>query len=764
MEVLKLENLSKYYTSENSVVVGLTGINLSFSIGEFVALTGESGSGKSTLAHVLGGILPYESGELYIYGQPTSHYDAFDRANYRRDLISFISQSYGILAGNTVSENVESALLLSGVEMEEARLRTDDILKEVELSEFKNRKAGKLSSGQKQRLSIARALAKPSKILIADEPTGNLDRENSDKVIKLLKRASKDRLVILITHEFEEARAAATRHIVLSDGAVVTDARGESEYIPQTDKEKITVTSQANTDNKKRSLAPYVFRLTAKSRPVFTAMLCLLLAVTAFITFVFLGTFITALDPAPTKIYNSDAFANGSPERLVMMKSDSSAFTEADYDIILGKKYVESIERFGYANDLIYYYQKETDHDVHNEIVVGPNYHPKDNPDDFSERQIVEFFEKDEKFIRTVPVVKGDFISSGKAPSGVYEVVSADSAHSIGDVITVYVRDKTHWGADAHIKLLFTVVGKTDTGNGLYFSESFASALSIEKNIYYSYGSLRPRLRKYVFLPYNEAIFFEDAESYIVNGNGFVFPNDKVTGNISLGERIHILDTAGERLEIVCSKKYEATCPALIILSDESFNTVTDLTPQNQISIYIKDYAYTDRVVDSLNSEGYIVISPFRLGASETDSELSTERTVTLVVCALALIIAIALQSILLKVMFVPLYEYYRLMSNTGLTSKTAKLSLLILIISSALVAEALSACAILGLNLLSVERIVSIFKHLDTPMIIVLFSVHFVSVIISLFGIIKGLGKSVFERTRSAGDVDFKLMEEAAL
>ncbi len=107
MEVLKLENLSKYYTSANSVVMGLTGINLSFRVGEFVAVTGESGSGKSTLAHVLGGILPYESGELYIYGQPTSHYDSSDWERYRRDLISFISQNYGILPGNTVIENVE---------------------------------------------------------------------------------------------------------------------------------------------------------------------------------------------------------------------------------------------------------------------------------------------------------------------------------------------------------------------------------------------------------------------------------------------------------------------------------------------------------------------------------------------------------------------------------------------------------------------------------------------------------------------------------
>lgn len=224
MEVLRLQNLSKYYASHGSVVMGLTGVSLSFSTGEFVAVTGESGSGKSTLAHVLGGILPYEAGELWVYGRPTSHYTASDWEAYRRDMIGFISQNYGILAGNTVLENVMSALRLAGIPKEEAANKAKAILREVEPEAYAHRKAGKLSSGQKQRLSIARALAKPSKILIADEPTGNLDRENSEKIICLFKKASADRLVILITHEFEEAEDVATRRIVLSDGEVITDA------------------------------------------------------------------------------------------------------------------------------------------------------------------------------------------------------------------------------------------------------------------------------------------------------------------------------------------------------------------------------------------------------------------------------------------------------------------------------------------------------------------------------------------------------------
>ena len=203
--LIQLSSLSKYYVGKQSVVMGLSGVNLTLDRGEFVAITGESGSGKSTLAHILGGILGYEDGEMLINGQPTSHFDSSDWEQYRRDQISFISQSYGILPGATVEENILCALHLSGMESQEARREADAILEKVDLTAYKKQRAARLSSGQKQRLSIARALAKPAPILIADEPTGNLDPQNSETVIALLKEASLDRLVVLITHEFQEA-------------------------------------------------------------------------------------------------------------------------------------------------------------------------------------------------------------------------------------------------------------------------------------------------------------------------------------------------------------------------------------------------------------------------------------------------------------------------------------------------------------------------------------------------------------------------------
>ena len=208
--LLQLKDLSKYYTSGQSVVVGLANMELSFRRGEFVAVTGESGSGKSTLSHVIGGILPYESGELYFNGNPTSHFDSADWERYRRDHISFISQNYGILPGATVMANVVTALRLSGMDKKEAKSAAQDILQQVELWELRRRRAAKLSSGQKQRLSIARALAKPASILIADEPTGNLDGENTQNILDILCTLAheENRCVIVVTHDDKVAEAA----------------------------------------------------------------------------------------------------------------------------------------------------------------------------------------------------------------------------------------------------------------------------------------------------------------------------------------------------------------------------------------------------------------------------------------------------------------------------------------------------------------------------------------------------------------------------
>ena len=222
MAFLSLQGIGKIYVSEGNVAVGIRGVNLSFERGEFVAITGRSGSGKSTLLNVISGMDTYEEGELLIEGQPTSHYRQADWELYREKYVSFVFQDYNIIDSYTVLENVELALMHIP-DRRERRRRAIELIERVGLKEHQRHKGSKLSGGQKQRTVIARALAKDSPIILADEPTGNLDAETSREIIELLREVSHDKLLIVVTHNFEQVEAYATRHVRIFDGAVESD-------------------------------------------------------------------------------------------------------------------------------------------------------------------------------------------------------------------------------------------------------------------------------------------------------------------------------------------------------------------------------------------------------------------------------------------------------------------------------------------------------------------------------------------------------------
>ena len=222
MSLLQLKDIGKIYVSDNNVAVGIRGVNLSFERGEFVAITGKSGSGKSTLLNVISGMDTYEEGELFIENQPTSHYLQPEWEDYREKYISFIFQDYNIIDSLTVLQNVELALMHID-DVKQRRARAMELIDKVGLTSHIKHKGSKLSGGQKQRTVIARALAKDSPIILADEPTGNLDSRTSEEIINLLKEVSKDKLLIVVTHNFEQVEAHATRHVRIFDGAVESD-------------------------------------------------------------------------------------------------------------------------------------------------------------------------------------------------------------------------------------------------------------------------------------------------------------------------------------------------------------------------------------------------------------------------------------------------------------------------------------------------------------------------------------------------------------
>ena len=222
--MLELNDIKKDYVSGSTTVSALKGINLRFRDCEFVSILGQSGCGKTTMLNIIGGLDKYTSGDLKINGVSTKNYKVRDWDFYRNNSIGFVFQSYNLIPHQTVLSNVELALTLSGVSKAERKRRAIEALEKVGLGEQIHKKPNQMSGGQMQRVAIARALVNNPDILLADEPTGALDTETSIQIMELLKEISKDRLIIMVTHNPELAKDYSTRIVRLLDGVITDDS------------------------------------------------------------------------------------------------------------------------------------------------------------------------------------------------------------------------------------------------------------------------------------------------------------------------------------------------------------------------------------------------------------------------------------------------------------------------------------------------------------------------------------------------------------
>ena len=377
---IKLQNISKYYYSETAVTQALQGINLEFRMGEFVAITGESGSGKSTLLRIISGMDTFDDGELYVDGQPTFQYDEDDWEEYRRTKIGFVFQDYSLIGHYTAKENIVSALLIMGVPEKEAGDKAIHYLERVGLSAQRDQRASKLSSGQKQRLSIARALAKNTDIIVADEPTGNLDSETGAQIVKLLRDLSQDHLVIMVTHNYEQVEKYVTRKVRLHDGSLIldvsenvdTDQKSEVSENMETDQksevsentdtdQKSEVSENTDTDQKSevsenmdteqksemsenvdnnekttagkksesneerlhdRTIGRIFVRMNAVRQPEKIALFMGFFLAAAIVSFLFIGQLLMNADDIYTKKYSATSFARKDDKRISIRRKD----------------------------------------------------------------------------------------------------------------------------------------------------------------------------------------------------------------------------------------------------------------------------------------------------------------------------------------------------------------------------------------------------------------------------------------------------------
>ena len=236
--MLKLNNIKKNYETGNESVKALKGINIEFRENEFVSILGPSGCGKTTLLNIIGGLDHYTSGDLIIDCISTKKYKDRDWDTYRNHRIGFVFQNYNLITHQSVLSNVELALTLSGVDKQTRRKKAIAVLEKVGLKDQMHKKPNQMSGGQMQRVAIARALVNDPDILLADEPTGALDTKTSEQIMKILKEISKDRLIIMVTHNPELAQKYSTRIINLLDGEVTSDSKPYSSKKEEKEKKK----------------------------------------------------------------------------------------------------------------------------------------------------------------------------------------------------------------------------------------------------------------------------------------------------------------------------------------------------------------------------------------------------------------------------------------------------------------------------------------------------------------------------------------------
>lgn len=706
--MLKLENVSKIYYTNGIVATGISKVNLELNIGEFVVITGESGSGKSTLLNVISGIDSYEEGEMYINGKETSHYTEKDFEEYRKKYIANIFQSFNLINSYTVYQNVELVLLLNGYKRKQIKKKVLDIIDKVGLTKFKNTKVSKLSGGQKQRVAIARAIVKDTPIIVADEPTGNLDTKSAYEIIELLKNVAKDKLVVIVTHNIEQVEKYATRIIKMHDGRMIQNTEikniNEDSKITQASGKNITIPNQ--------------YRLGIRNTFNIFSKFILLFIVFTFMSVAFLAEY-SAFKLVEHSTEESSGYSANlrdiSKERILINKQNREPFTEDDYNKIKQLSNIDYIVEDDISLDTEFILRNDT---------LNTYGYIKDINNFKGNLDIGRMPENDDEII--LKANKDDYTITQMLDETLNSEFSLQKSYREEDTIKTV-----------------KIVGIQYNENNTIYDRTFYVSNEVKKvvrsYVHNQYSDMKTLLNdKYVQYNIETSENVEPGTAIVNDDLKYQFKNNKIinqninisVSNIYYEDNIDLTITktfTKSNLKKLTGYTDYSYYQNAIIINPDDYNSLYD-KPSYQSSVYVKDASIIDQTMSELENLGLKPkkATDFKV---EYENESQIVKIFKVVVTIFVIIVVFFISYLIISIILKSRNIYYTTLRMLGATSKSTRkiLNIELFINSTLSYLMVLTFGYLVKQDIIKIEFIANLIKYITLNECILMYLILFV-------------------------------------
>lgn len=706
--MLKLENVSKIYYTNGIVATGISKVNLELNIGEFVVITGESGSGKSTLLNVISGIDSYEEGEMYINGKETSHYTEKDFEEYRKKYIANIFQSFNLINSYTVYQNVELVLLLNGYKRKQIKKKVLDIIDKVGLTKFKNTKVSKLSGGQKQRVAIARAIVKDTPIIVADEPTGNLDTKSAYEIIELLKNVAKDKLVVIVTHNIEQVEKYATRIIKMHDGRMIQNTEikniNEDSKITQASGKNITIPNQ--------------YRLGIRNTFNIFSKFILLFIVFTFMSVAFLSEY-SAFKLVEHSTEESSGYSANlrdiSKERILINKQNREPFTEDDYNKIKQLSNIDYIVEDDISLDTEFILRNDT---------LNTYGYIKDINNFKGNIDIGRMPENDDEII--LKANKDDYTITQMLDETLNSEFSLQKSYREGDTIRTV-----------------KIVGIQYNENNTIYDRTFYVSNEVKKvvrsYVHNQYSDMKTLLNdKYVQYNIETSENVEPGTAIVNDDLKYQFKNNKIinqninisVSNIYYEDNIDLTITktfTKSNLKKLTGYTDYSYYQNAIIINPDDYNSLYD-KPSYQSSVYVKDASIIEQTMSELENLGLKPkkATDFKV---EYENESQIVKIFKVVVTIFVIIVVFFISYLIISIILKSRNIYYTTLRMLGATSKSTRkiLNIELFINSTLSYLMVLTFGYLVKQDIIKIEFIANLIKYITLNECILMYLILFV-------------------------------------